>query len=65
MNWKSHIGHGLVDLVLLLENTIFNKVIQIILFLKHQRVKVIALKVYVDNMIITRNDAEEITRFQE
>lgn len=35
------------------------------LFLKHQNRKVTALLIYVDDMIITGNDPEEITRLQE
>ena len=34
-------------------------------FLKHQQGKVTALIVYVDDMIIIRNDPEEISRLQE
>ena len=34
-------------------------------FLKHQRGKVTALIIYVDDMTITRDDEEEITRLQE
>lgn len=35
------------------------------LFLKHNLGKVIALIVYVDNMIITEEDKEEISQFQK
>jgi hypothetical protein len=35
------------------------------LFLKHQRDKVTALIIYVDDMIITGDDLEEISRLQE
>jgi hypothetical protein len=35
------------------------------LFLKHQREKVTALIIYVDDMIITGNDREEISKLQE
>ena len=35
------------------------------LFLKHQRGKVTALIIYVDDMIITGNDEEEISKLQE
>ena len=35
------------------------------LFLKHRQSKVTTLIVYVDDMIITRDDAEEISRLQE
>ena len=35
------------------------------LFLKHRQSKVTTLIVYVDDMIITRDDAEEILRLQE
>ena len=35
------------------------------LFLKHRQSKVTALIVYVDDMIITGDDAEEISRLQE
>ena len=35
------------------------------LFLTHQRGKVTALIIYVDDMIITRNDEEEISKLQE
>ena len=43
----------------------FNKAIQIILFLKHRLGKVTALIVYVDDMIVTGDDAEEISKLQE
>lgn len=36
-----------------------------ILFLKHQREKVVALLVYVDDMIITGDDGEEISKLQK
>ena len=35
------------------------------LFLKHRQSKVTTLIVYVDDMIITGNDAEDISRLQE
>ena len=35
------------------------------LFLKHRQSKVTALIVYMDDMIITGDDAEEISRLQE
>jgi hypothetical protein len=43
----------------------FNKAIRIIHFLKHLLGKVTALIVYVDDMIIIGDDAEEISRLQE
>ena len=43
-----------------------NKVTRIILcFLKHQNGKITALIIYVDDMIITENDDEEIARLQK
>lgn len=35
------------------------------LFLNHRRGKVTTLIIYADDMIITRDDAEEITRLQK
>jgi hypothetical protein len=41
------------------------KATQTILFLKHRQSKVTSLIVYVDDMIITRDDRKEISRLQE
>jgi len=63
MDKNNHLEHGLGSAVKQWRSMASAKVIQInTLFLKHQQGKVTALIVYVDDMIITGDDTEEIAK---
>ena len=64
-DWNNHLEHGLVDSVWLWEIWLPTKQLRRTFFLKHRSTKVPALIIYVDDIIITGDDAKEISRLQE